>query len=149
MNFSDTHRDSIVTEVLPTFLQVPQDAAALRSNIYFCSSCNQYLPSTDFQLSSNSDTVGRCKRCLKMDNDSRVRQDYSHYRYMLKALRRSEENYGDDSKIAFLLQVRFRLSTSTKCTQILLHECSSRGSLVLTNLCYALDPFASFLEAGE
>ena len=96
--------------------QVPQDASSLRSNIYFCSSCNQYLPSTDFFMSSNSDTVGRCKRCLKMDNDSRVRQDYSHYRYMLKALRRSEENYGDDSKIAFLLQVLttlFTLSTFT------------------------------------
>ena len=49
--------------------------------------------------------VGRCRRCLKMDNDSRVRQDYSHYRYMLKTLRRTEQGYGDGSKIAFLLQV--------------------------------------------
>lgn len=38
-------------------LQVPQDSTALRANIYFCSSCNKYLPSTDFQLSSKSDTV--------------------------------------------------------------------------------------------
>ncbi len=42
-----------------------------------------------------------------MDNDSRVRQDYSHYRFMLVSLRRTEESYGDASKIAFLLQVKY------------------------------------------
>ena len=35
-------------------LQVPQDPTVLRKNIYFCPSCNAYLPSTEFQLSSNS-----------------------------------------------------------------------------------------------
>ncbi|XP_064632189.1 IQ motif and ubiquitin-like domain-containing protein isoform X2 [Lineus longissimus] len=87
-----------------SLLKVPQDPAVLRKNIYFCQSCNQYLPSTDFQLSSNARTVGKCAKCNKKDNDARVRQDYSHYRFMLKALRKSEEGYDDDSKIAFLLQ---------------------------------------------
>ena len=34
--------------------QVPQDVSKLRSNVYYCRSCCQYLPSTDFELSTNS-----------------------------------------------------------------------------------------------
>ncbi|XP_060080948.1 IQ and ubiquitin-like domain-containing protein [Ylistrum balloti] len=85
-------------------LKVPQDPSSLRKNIYFCPSCNQYLPSTDFALSSNSRTVGKCRKCSKIDNDARTRQDISTYQYMLKVLRKAEEMYGDNSKIAFLLQ---------------------------------------------
>ncbi|XP_071484963.1 IQ motif and ubiquitin-like domain-containing protein [Diadema antillarum] len=85
-------------------LKVPQDPSTLRKNIYFCPSCSSYLPSTEFQLSSNSSNVGRCRRCTKLDNDARTRQDYSHFRYMLKGLRKSEEAMGDGSRIAFLLQ---------------------------------------------
>ncbi|XP_067684534.1 IQ motif and ubiquitin-like domain-containing protein [Haliotis asinina] len=85
-------------------LKVPQDPSTLRRNIYFCPSCNSYLPSTEFSLSSNSRYVGKCRRCGKTDNDARVRQDFSHFRFMLKSLRKSEEGYGDGSQIAFLLQ---------------------------------------------
>lgn len=85
-------------------LKVPQDPSTLRQNIYFCPSCGSYLPSTEFQLSSNSKVVGRCRRCVKLDNDARVREDFSHYRYLLKALRRSEEAVQDGARIAFLLQ---------------------------------------------
>lgn len=85
-------------------LKVPQDPSVLRKNIYFCPSCNSYLPSTEFALSSNSRNVGKCRRCTKIDNDARIRQDYSHYRYLLKQLRKAEEQFGDGSKIAFLLQ---------------------------------------------
>ena len=85
--------------------QVPQDPSTLRKNIYFCSSCNKYLPSTEFFLSSNSRTPGKCRSCLRIDNEARIRQDFSHYRRMLKALRRSEEAYQDGSQIAFLMQV--------------------------------------------
>lgn len=86
-------------------LQVPQDPSVLRKNIYFCPSCNQYLPSTDFALSSNSRNVGKCRRCAKIDNDARTRQDFSTYQHMLKCLRKSEEGQRDGSRIAFLLQV--------------------------------------------
>ncbi|XP_076078527.1 IQ motif and ubiquitin-like domain-containing protein isoform X3 [Mytilus galloprovincialis] len=85
-------------------LKVPQDPSVLRKNIYFCPSCNQYLPSTDFALSSNSRTVGKCRRCTKIDNDARTRQDFSTFQHMLKSLRKSEEGFKDGSKIAFLLQ---------------------------------------------
>lgn len=85
-------------------IKVPQDPTVLRKNIYFCPSCNAYLPSTEFQLSSNSRVVGRCRKCMKLDNDARLRHDYSEYRAMLKELRRSEESFEDGSKIAYLLQ---------------------------------------------
>ncbi|KAK3103197.1 hypothetical protein FSP39_017279 [Pinctada imbricata] len=85
-------------------LKVPQDPSELRNNIYFCPSCNQYLPSTQFGLSSNSRNVGKCRKCTKIDNDARTRQDYSTYTHMLKQLRKAEERYADNSKIAFLLQ---------------------------------------------
>ena len=42
---------------------------------------------------------------MKLDNDARLRHDYSEYRAMLKELRRSEESFEDGSKIAYLLQV--------------------------------------------
>lgn len=44
-------------------------------------------------------------RALQLDNEARTRQDYSHYRVMMRALRRSEENYHDNSKISYLIQV--------------------------------------------
>ena len=36
------------------YIKVPQDPAKLKSNTYYCRSCCQYLPSTDFELSTNS-----------------------------------------------------------------------------------------------
>lgn len=49
--------------------------------------------------------VGRCRKCTKLDNDARLRHDFSQYRVMLKDLRRSEESFEDGSKVAYLLQV--------------------------------------------
>ena len=49
--------------------------------------------------------VGRCRKCMKLDNDARLRHDFSQYRAMLKELRRSEGSFEDGSKIANLLQV--------------------------------------------
>ena len=111
---------------------MPQDPLEMRKDIYFCSGCNQYLPSTEFQLATNSRSVGRCRKCTKTDNDARVRQDYSHYRYMLKSLRRQEEAYGDGSKIAFLLQVSFHilsnLSITGLCLSCLCSHCYLPGT---------------------
>ena len=42
---------------------------------------------------------------MKLDNDARLRHDFSQYRAVLKELRRSEESFEDGSKIAYLLQV--------------------------------------------
>ncbi|MBN3315065.1 IQUB protein, partial [Atractosteus spatula] len=85
-------------------LKVPQDPAQLRKNIYFCPGCRSYLPSTDFSLTLNSRSVGRCRKCSKLDNEARRREDLSKYKNILKHLRKSEAEYNEDAKIAFLLQ---------------------------------------------
>ena len=56
-------------------------------------------------ISSVYRVVGRCRKCTKLDNDARLRHDFSQYRVMLKDLRRSEESFEDGSKVAYLLQV--------------------------------------------
>ncbi|KAM3926857.1 IQ motif and ubiquitin-like domain-containing protein [Leptodactylus fuscus] len=85
-------------------LKVPQDSAVFRKNIYFCSSCKSYLPSTEFSLSANARTIGRCRKCSKLDNEARQREEFTKYKILLKQLKKSETDYRDDSKIAFLLQ---------------------------------------------
>ncbi|XP_069812186.1 IQ motif and ubiquitin-like domain-containing protein isoform X2 [Dendropsophus ebraccatus] len=85
-------------------LKVPQDSAVLRKNIYFCPSCKSYLPSTEFSLSANARTIGRCRKCSKLDNEARQREEFTKYKMLLKQLKKSEADYGDDAKIAFLLQ---------------------------------------------
>jgi len=85
-------------------LKVPQDPSKLRKDIYFCPSANEYLPSTEFKIQANSRSVGKSRKVQELDNQARTRQDYSHYRSLLKQLRRNEERIGDNSKIAYLIQ---------------------------------------------
>lgn len=85
-------------------LKVPQDPAMLSKNIYFCPSCKSYLPSTEFTLSINARTVDRCRQCTNLNNRARRREDLSNYRLLLKQLKKSEADYEDDAKIAFLFQ---------------------------------------------
>ncbi|XP_059171767.1 IQ and ubiquitin-like domain-containing protein [Physella acuta] len=85
-------------------LKVPQDPSTLRKNINYCHSCGSYLPSTEFFITSNTSNVGRCRKCEKIENDGRQRQDHNYYRVMLKALRKSEEAIQDGSSICYLLQ---------------------------------------------
>lgn len=63
------------------------------------------MPSTEFSLTGNTRTVGKCRTCQQIDNEARTRQESSQYRRMLRTLRRSEDAYQDGSHIAFLLQV--------------------------------------------
>ena len=60
--------------------------------------------------------TGKCRNCRKVDNDARTRQDYSHYVYMLRQLRLSEEKMADGSRIALLLQVCSLLLISVQPT---------------------------------
>lgn len=85
-------------------LKVPQDTGKLRKDVYFCPSCNKYLPSTEFPLASNSKIAGRCKKCCKLDNNARLRHDFTKIRCILQHLRRTEEAFNDNSQIAFVIQ---------------------------------------------
>ncbi|XP_032543095.1 IQ and ubiquitin-like domain-containing protein isoform X2 [Chiroxiphia lanceolata] len=86
-------------------LKVPQDPLKLYKNVYFCHSCENYLPSTEFLIPANSHTVGRCRLCYKLDNEARRRESYLKYRLILENLRKSEADYQDDSQIVFLVQL--------------------------------------------
>ncbi|XP_077194470.1 IQ motif and ubiquitin-like domain-containing protein [Paroedura picta] len=86
------------------YLKVPPDPMRLYHNIYFCLSCKCYLPSTDFTMAASSRTVGRCRRCCKLDNEARQREAFLKYKLMLRNLRQTEMNYMDGAKIAFLIQ---------------------------------------------
>ncbi|NWQ66871.1 IQUB protein, partial [Neopipo cinnamomea] len=86
-------------------LKVPQDPLKLYKNVYFCHSCENYLPSTEFVIPANSHTIGRCRLCYKLDNEARRRESYLKYRLILENLRKSEADYQDDSKIVFLVQL--------------------------------------------
>lgn len=84
---------------------MPPDPTKISGRIYFCTSCNNYLLSTQFPLNVNARNPGNCQQCKKKDNEGRYRTDYSSYRHMLKVLRMTEEQYNDGSTIAFIFQV--------------------------------------------
>ncbi|XP_069759481.1 IQ motif and ubiquitin-like domain-containing protein isoform X2 [Narcine bancroftii] len=86
------------------FLKVPQDPMHLRKNIYFCSSCGSYLPSTEFPLSLTSRRLHTCRQCSKQNNEACCREESSQYKLIMKQLRKTEADFGDGSQLVFLLQ---------------------------------------------
>lgn len=87
-------------------LKVPQDPLKFHKKIYFCHSCQLYLPSTEFAISSTSQRIYRCRNCINLDNETRRRESFLKYKCLLKRLYYSEADYEDDSKIAFLMKLQ-------------------------------------------
>ncbi|XP_020822055.1 IQ motif and ubiquitin-like domain-containing protein isoform X2 [Phascolarctos cinereus] len=88
------------------YLKVPPDPTKFYKNVYFCRSCEMYLPSTEFSISSTSYHVSRCRQCCMLDNEARQREAFLKYKFLLKQLYQSEADYEDDSKIAYLMQLQ-------------------------------------------
>ncbi|XP_008823092.1 IQ and ubiquitin-like domain-containing protein isoform X2 [Nannospalax galili] len=88
------------------FLKVPQDPLKFYDKIYFCHSCQLYLPSVAFSVSSTSRRVYRCRHCVNLENEIQKRESFLKYKCLLQRLYYSEANYGDDSQIAFLMQLQ-------------------------------------------
>ncbi|XP_037692193.1 IQ and ubiquitin-like domain-containing protein isoform X2 [Choloepus didactylus] len=87
-------------------LKVPQDPLKFYKKIYFCHSCQLYLPSTEFSVPSTSHCIYRCRHCVSLDNEARQRESFLKYKCLLQRLYFSEVEYEDDSKIAFLMQLQ-------------------------------------------
>ncbi|XP_065740270.1 IQ motif and ubiquitin-like domain-containing protein [Phocoena phocoena] len=87
-------------------LKVPQDPLKFYKKIYFCLSCQLYLPSTEFAVSCTSHHIYRCRHCINLDNETRKRESCLKYKCLLQRLYYSEADYEDDSKIAFLMQLQ-------------------------------------------
>ncbi|XP_072865416.1 IQ motif and ubiquitin-like domain-containing protein isoform X3 [Chlorocebus sabaeus] len=88
------------------YLKVPQDPLKFYKNIYFCHSCQLYLPSTEFSISSTSRRIYRCRNCISLENEAQKRESFLKYKCLLQQLYFTEANYEDDSKIAFLMQLQ-------------------------------------------
>ncbi|XP_007944952.1 IQ and ubiquitin-like domain-containing protein [Orycteropus afer afer] len=87
-------------------LKVPQDPLKFYKKIYFCHSCQLYLPSTEFSVLTTSQRIYRCRHCCNLDNETRKRESFLKYRCLLQRLYFSEADYDDDSKIAYLMQLQ-------------------------------------------
>ncbi|CAK6434275.1 unnamed protein product [Pipistrellus nathusii] len=114
-------------------LKVPQDPLKYYKKIYFCHSCQLYLPSTEFAISSTAHRVYRCRNCISLDNETRQRESFLKYKYLLKRLYYSEVNYEDDSTIAFLIQLQDiqYLVENIWVSQSALSACNDLNDLVL------------------
>ncbi|XP_062957099.1 IQ and ubiquitin-like domain-containing protein [Cynocephalus volans] len=87
-------------------LKVPQDPLKFYKKIYFCHSCQLYLPSTEFAVSSTSHRIYRCRNCISLENEAQQRESFLKYKCLLQRLYYTEAGYEDDSKIAFLMQLQ-------------------------------------------
>lgn len=47
---------------------------------------------------------GRCKKCCSLDNNARLRNDFTKVRCILQHLRQTEEAFNDGSRTAFIIQ---------------------------------------------
>ncbi|ELW65542.1 IQ and ubiquitin-like domain-containing protein [Tupaia chinensis] len=87
------------------YLKVPPDPLKFYKKIYFCHSCQLYLPSTDFSVSSTLHRLYWCRKCINLENETQQRESFLKYKCLLQRLYYSEVDYEDDSKIAFLMEV--------------------------------------------
>lgn len=60
-------------------LKIPQDINEKIENFY-CSTCQRYLPSIEFQISSSSSKVGKCSSCKNLENLALKRVDYTKFK---------------------------------------------------------------------
>lgn len=88
------------------YLKVPQDPLKFYDKIYFCHSCQLYLPSVEFSVSPTSHRVYRCRHCVNLQNEIQKRESFLKYKCLLQRLYFSEADYGDDAQIAFLMQLQ-------------------------------------------
>ncbi|XP_069853395.1 IQ motif and ubiquitin-like domain-containing protein [Dipodomys merriami] len=115
------------------YLKVPQDPLKFYNKIYFCHSCQLYLPSTNFSMSCTTQHIYHCRQCVSLENETQKRESFLKYKCLLQRLYKSETNYGDDSQIAFLMQlndIRY-LVENIWASQSILSACNDIDELIL------------------
>ena len=60
--------------------KVPQDINDNRVENLYCSTCERYLPSIEFQVSSSNNVVGKCKSCRNLENLAIKRVDFTKFK---------------------------------------------------------------------
>ncbi|XP_005402382.1 PREDICTED: IQ and ubiquitin-like domain-containing protein [Chinchilla lanigera] len=88
------------------YLKVPQDPLKFYKKIYFCRSCQLYLPSTEFAVTSTARHIFKCRQCVSLENEAQRRESFLKYKCLLQRLYASEANYDDGAQIAFLMQLQ-------------------------------------------
>lgn len=61
-------------------LKVPIDINDTTKENYYCSTCERYLPSIEFQISSTNARMGKCKNCKNLENIAVKRTDYTKFK---------------------------------------------------------------------
>nr|XP_055203321.1 IQ and ubiquitin-like domain-containing protein isoform X2 [Gorilla gorilla gorilla] len=115
------------------YLKVPQDPLKFYKKIYFCHSCQLYLPSTEFSVSSTSRRIYRCRNCISLQNEAQKRESFLKYKCLLQQLYYTEADYEDDSKIAFLMQLQDiqYLTENIWASRSVLSACDNLSDLVM------------------
>jgi hypothetical protein len=105
-------------------LKVPLDITDTTNKTYYCTTCEKYLPSTEFQISSTNPKIGKCRSCKHLENMANQRVDYTKFKYLLAV---SKRTVCSRIKFSFLSSkdiccIKFKMTKS--CTD------KSRGSVI-------------------
>ena len=84
-----------------------------------CASFGGYMLMTVLLMWRCFRAMGRCRKCMALDNIARAREDLAYYKYLLENLRVRETKHDDNAKVAFLLQVRLLCSSYEKGMKLL------------------------------
>ncbi len=61
-------------------LSVPQDLDVPKADTFYCTTCQRYLPSHEFQVSSSSAKMGKCRQCSNLENVAIKRIDFTKFK---------------------------------------------------------------------
>ena len=62
--------------------KVPLEITDVTKENYYCSTCEKYMPSTEFPVSTTSTKVGKCRNCKHLENVAIKRTDFTKYKYI-------------------------------------------------------------------
>jgi hypothetical protein len=61
-------------------LKVPQDITDATMESSYCSTCERYLPTTEFQVSTSNSKLNKCRNCKNLENLAIKRIDFTKFK---------------------------------------------------------------------